>query len=72
MSSIEQPRHMAAQYRGWCAECAGAIAVGDLIVGVQGTGWVHLDCPKEYEVVRPICDVCWQEKSAAGACGCLS
>jgi hypothetical protein len=50
-----------------CPDCEVGIKSGDEIVFREGA-WVHVECPEEK--TREVCQVCFQEKSVTGACGC--
>lgn len=63
-----------ARYESRCTDCGGMIRVGDPIVseGIEDEQlWRHETCPPgRLDIVRPVCDECFTEKSVGGACMC--
>lgn len=61
-----------AQYRGTCATCEGQILPNQLITrAFNERRYAHATCPDPLpEIKRPVCDKCFTEKAANGACGC--
>ena len=60
-----------AKYADTCEACEGPIHPGQQIDRDSFTErWMHTECPQDKE--RPVCEVCWMQKAANGACGCES
>jgi len=63
-----------AKYPGICVGCKEDIEPGQIIAsasGYNGKRYVHVVCPESIpEIKRPVCQTCFQEVAASGACAC--